>query len=56
MKRMATTAADDGTDRPLATGDHATDNGGNRTDGSRGHGGLKESPDVIGRHGGNSAY
>ncbi|GGQ50454.1 hypothetical protein GCM10010216_08500 [Streptomyces flaveolus] len=47
---------DDGSDRPLAAGDHGADDGGNSADGSRGHGSLKQDPDVIGRHGGNSAF
>ncbi|GGY92149.1 hypothetical protein GCM10010385_47730 [Streptomyces geysiriensis] len=45
-----------GTDRALAAGDHGADDGGYRADGSRGHGSLKQDPDVIGRHGGNSAF
>ena len=56
MKSDRTTSADDRTERALAAGDHTTDDDGDRADGGGGDSGLKEGPDVVGRHGGNSAF
>ena len=55
MKRITTSVADRRADRSLAAGERSADGDGDDTGGSSGHGGVKESPGVVGLHGGYSA-